>query len=828
MGACSRKKDKFVNRNFHAMATRYNILYNGYLALEAGKVELAATYQDNYWDILPIERMQEKDEVLLPGQQKNSNFEKAEEKAAKAVQKHAMNIKGREKNYQIDEAYILLGEARYYEQRMIPALEAFNYVLNKYPNSSKIVEAKIWREKVNMRLDNNELALVNLKKVLKGYTLEDQEQADMRAMMAEAYINLKFYDSAATSLGIAAKFTKNNDEKGRYLFILGQLYNKLGKVAKADACFDKVIDLNRRSPRIYMINAYMQKSRNFNWEKGDKVALLEMLKKLEKNRENRPFLDLIYHEIGNYYLHEGPTELAAKYYNMSLRKPGTDQYLRALNYDQLAEMAFNKVIYKTAGKYYDSTLLNLKENSKMYRAVKKKKDNLADVVYYEDIAQHNDSILKLVSMSESERTIYFTGVIDSLAAAKKADEEKKEKEALAAANAGKGGKNGGTASSFYFYNASTVTYGKTEFKKQWGDRKLEDDWRLSDKTTVTEEEVAAKPGTVSTIGAQQAGAVVTVDDYLKTVPDKAEVIDSIRGVRNYAYYQLGIIYFSKFKEYRLAADRLEWLLAHNPEENLIVPAKYNLYKIYLQLNPQKAEAIKLGIIQKYPDSRYALLLQNPYAEIKDDENSPDMAMSFYNKAFENQEYGLLLAGIDEDIARFSGDPVVPKLEMMKASALGRLKGIKAYKEALNYVSLNYPASDEGKQAGVLLKTTIKTLEGQKFNTEEKEGEKWKWVFPIDGNNAVILQEFKNELQKRIDTPEGNKNLTFSTDVYNEHTYFMVIHGFTGKAELAAFKKAMAEKEKITVPENGFFITSENYSILQIHKNLDLYNKPTLP
>jgi hypothetical protein len=55
-----------------------------------------------------------------------------------------MNIDGRERNFQIDEAYLLLGKARYYDQRFIPALDAFNYILYKYPNSSNIYEAKIW------------------------------------------------------------------------------------------------------------------------------------------------------------------------------------------------------------------------------------------------------------------------------------------------------------------------------------------------------------------------------------------------------------------------------------------------------------------------------------------------------------------------------------------------------------------------------------------------------------------------------------------------------------------------------------------------------------
>ena len=79
--ACSVKKDKFINRNFHAVTTEYNVLYNGNLALDKGLADLKTTYQDNFWEILPVERMPSNEEALLPGQTKNPNFERAEEKA---------------------------------------------------------------------------------------------------------------------------------------------------------------------------------------------------------------------------------------------------------------------------------------------------------------------------------------------------------------------------------------------------------------------------------------------------------------------------------------------------------------------------------------------------------------------------------------------------------------------------------------------------------------------------------------------------------------------------------------------------------------------------
>ena len=269
--SCSRKKDKFINRNFHAVTAEFNALYNGYNALEQGKQSLNDAYFDNYWEVLPIERMQIFEDVVLPGQSKNENFTRAEEKAVKAIQKHSMNIKGKEKNPQMDEAYLLLGKARYFDQRFVPALEALNYILYKYPASDKINQAKVWREKANIRLDNNELAIENLKRLLKQEDIEGQDLADATSILAQAYLNTKSVDSAITQLEIASNATTNNDERGRYRFIQGQLYNELGYKDSANIAFDKVIELNRRTPRIYMISAHLEKINNFDFLLAPKV-----------------------------------------------------------------------------------------------------------------------------------------------------------------------------------------------------------------------------------------------------------------------------------------------------------------------------------------------------------------------------------------------------------------------------------------------------------------------------------------------------------------------------------------------------------------------------
>lgn len=214
--ACSTKKDAALNRNWHALNTKYNTLYNGNIAFEEGRITLNDSYQDDYWEILPVERLEVSGEIKLDSEDNNPNFLLAEEKATKAIQRHSMDIKDEERNPQTDEAFLLLGKARYFDERYIPALEAFNYILNKYSQSDKLNEANIWREKVNIRLENEELAIRNLKRLMKYETLKDQEYADARSMLAQAYINLNVPDTAIQQLKVASYYTEKNPEKGRY------------------------------------------------------------------------------------------------------------------------------------------------------------------------------------------------------------------------------------------------------------------------------------------------------------------------------------------------------------------------------------------------------------------------------------------------------------------------------------------------------------------------------------------------------------------------------------------------------------------------------------
>ena len=88
---------------------------------------------------------------------------------------------------------------------------------------------------------------------------------------------------------------------------------------------------------------YIEKAKNFDYEKEDRIALLELLQDLEENRENRPFLDKIYNQIGEYYRNSDSTETAIVYYNKSIQAFKDDKILQAVNYQTLAEINFDQV-----------------------------------------------------------------------------------------------------------------------------------------------------------------------------------------------------------------------------------------------------------------------------------------------------------------------------------------------------------------------------------------------------------------------------------------------------------------------------------------------------
>ena len=813
LSGCSRKKDKFLNKGFHSMTTKYNYLYNGNNLLNQGKAEINENVFDNYWEILPIEKTQiteDKINLKLKKEQSASLFVQSEKKAVLAIQKHAMNIAGKEKNPQMDEAYFLLGESRYYDQRFIPSLEAFNYILFKYPTSELVNKAKIWREKINAKQNYNQLAIENLKEIESRGRLSNEEIVELNAVLAQAYLNSKKIDSAVIRLETASEKTQDLNSKSRYLFILGQLYKNLDKLDSSTMVYNRVIKLHRKIPREYYVYSFVEKSKNFL----DKSLAMSELIELETDIENSGYLNIIFHQIANLYLEINNDSLAIKYYNKSLRNPAKDNLVNLKNYNTLGDYFFDKNEYLISAAYYDSTLAQINNNKKLFRKITKRRESLDEVIYYELSVKTNDSIIRLVKMSEEERVAYFKDYIEEqkkkLNKEKEIVNSKNENSFVSAKNNNISNEN----ALFYFYNPTVLAYGKNEFKKLWGDKQLTDNWRNGKTTT------AIKP--LMSIGKENSKTNKTqnLEGYLKSIPSSSSSIDSIYKQLDYSYFQLASIYSAKFLEYGLSNNKIRNIDFNRNKLEFVLSAKYLNYKNCLILGQlDEADSIKSDIILNFPGSKYAEILNNPEAYASSDIDNISELYGALFQDFKNQDYVKVIIGLEKLISTFETHPLAPKMQLLKASAIARIEGFENYKKALEFIAKNYPNSIEGEEAEILLEEVIPIVENANFKQVEK-GNNFKLIYYFPKENYKKIEDFKESLSLALSDLK-NIQLNSSTDIYDNSSTFVVLHGLKSY-DGAKGLSIILEQNDIFVKKSSFVISSDNYQILQMHKNLSVY------
>ena len=826
--ACSTEKNAFPNRKYHATTTKYNVLYNGTVAYDRGVQQLQKKYVDDFSNVISVEPAQQDEKALIitGAADKNPHFQRAEDKAVKAAQLHSIKVGGKEFNPQMDEVYMLLGKARYQDLRFVPAVEAFNFIIVKHPNSNLFYDALVWKEKANLKLEYNGLAVQNLKKLLRDNetTLKNQTKADALATLAQGYINLEHLDSAKIPLKQAIDLTDNTDEKARYTYILGQLNSRTGLKNEAVANFQDVIDYNRRISRALMINAHAEKFANLDIKSIDTTAFIKQYVTLLNDRENRAYADLIFHQIGSLHEAYGLNDVAIKDFNKSLKLNKNNEYIKVANYNKLANIYYQKKDFVTAGAYYDSTLVFMNPMTREYVQVKRKRNNLVDIVRYEKIASANDSILNLVNKSDADRRIAIEKLIQNF-------KDQDAREQLASSNQNGSGSNGkapttSTASSFYFYNTNTVLQGKNDFNRKWGNRTLVDNWRWSSVAGNTQ-------GTVVDNTNQNNTSTTTNDNsntndpavarynpefYLKQIPTDTKELQQLKQDRDNAYYQLGLLYSDRLEEYEIAAGKLEHLLAINPEVGLIEPAKYNLYKIYLKINPAKAQALLEDMKRNHPNSRYTQIALNPNAKVSEEGTPNDLYNKVY-RLYANGAYYETLKEIDEKIPMVIGENIVSKFELLKAMTIGKLRGLTSYKEALEFVALTYPNSKEGKEAERIIAKDLPKLQSMQFKNDLSKNIKMIYAVPYPLSEESVA--LKTKLQQYAND-RSHTGISFTADMYNDNTIFFVLHGVKS-GNLAKSAQMYLELEgNYGIKQTPVLISTDDYGVVLIKKNWDEY------
>ena len=155
-----------------------------------------------------------------------------------------------------------------------------------------------------------------------------------------------------------------------------------------------------------------------------------------------------------------------------------------------------------------------------------------------------------------------------------------------------------------------------------------------------------------------------------------------------ALYGVGELYWEKFKDEKLAKDRLTQLLAITHDDKLREKALYQLYKIHQQNHPAQAEAYKNQLLAAYPTSEYTKVVTG---QVSTNEKQLQEQFSQLQQQFDNQQYQEVIAAIDAQKSSFQDFLLKPLTgNSFEPKALGRLEGKETYVRELEAIAKEYP------------------------------------------------------------------------------------------------------------------------------------------
>ena len=793
---CSTQKNKTLNKRYHSTVSTFNVLFNGNESIKEGKESFLKSYKEDFWEILPVEPIESTKKIITVDGLENKNFLKAEEKAAKAIQKHSMLINGVQYNPKTQEAYLMLGKARYLDQRYVQAIDAFNQVYKLNIDNQAWKESVIWKARSNIRLEQELVAVELLQELLKNKKNSIEIVAKANSVLSMAYLKLNKTSEALKTLEFAQRNSEDKNHKARLLYIKGQLYEKQNETDSAKTTFNKILNFKRKISRNIFINAKVRTLLYSSSSESEKEFL-----KLIKNEENKPYLDKIYYNYSKLLFSNDSVAMAKNFLNLSIKENPSDKKLKSKAYIKFSELNFNDTNFLTAGRYLDSTLQVLDKKSKEFWFYERQKKGIQKVVDLEENLIFYDSLIRISSYNKKK----LDKILKSISLENKQQSEKsnpiKARQDVAFKK-----------TDFYFYNDKIVTLGIESFKTVWGNRERNTYWR-------SEKSILKKNISSNNISSEEnASEVVSENEtqflaLYKDIPFSEFQKDSLNNLMDLSKLELAELYIFKYKNYKLAETVLIQYLSKDLNSNRATKAKYLLYKLYKIQNNEKYIEIKKDIIASDSLSRFAkILLKDP--NILMDKIKSLALRDSLAKMFNNQDFEKIIKSVDLNIDIVEKEGIKVDLELLRAQSYGRLEGIEKYTELLKEISKKY--SDN--KTAIDLKKTVSMIDRKwKKPSSLKASKGFKLIFIV--SNTDFNKSELSKIKSRIISDLNNNRVSF--DVYNYQNKLLVIHDFETKekAEDAALKITVKNPELRL--KNNFVALSSQYKNILIYKTLDL-------
>ena len=719
--SCATRKNTWATRSFHQTKVKYNILYNGNVAYEEGLKAIRDANSDDYSRVLypyPVSNHQ-------AAEASASQMDKTIEKCRKCIKLHSIKSKPKrdpkrandpkyklwlqseEFNAAMDLAWMRLGQAEFHKGDFLGAVSTFNYIINHYQNDpDMIAQCQLWIARAYAEMGWQYEAEDMLNRVQID-ALSRKHAKLYAAVKADVLLKGEHYREAIPFVKLAIPHEKRKIYRPRFAYVLGQLYEMDSKRDEAIQSYKSVVRM--APPNEMEFNARIRIA-----ELGGKGSLRQ-LKTMTRQSKFKDRLDQIYGAMGNIHLQNKDTAKALEMYEKAIAESTQAGTAKAAVLVRAGDIYFEQRAYVKAQPCYREAVTILTAEHKDYARVQKRSEVLDELIVSYTQSQLQDSLQRLSRMPEEEQRAVVDKIIADLIESEKQDSARQAQEALEIARgdnmprsvntANMLGGGGAQKGEWYFYNPQLVKQGQQEWRRRWGTRPLEDNWRRQNKQVVASDFPAnqeeGEQGT-DTLGSTAAAADTLAPKplprstdphdpnyYLQQIPRTEQDYALSDSLWRDAMVALYFIYRDRLEDQPQAEETLRELERRFPNHSCLDP-------IY---EDRRMQALR-------HDEAYIARMQRMLAE-------QDSLYAQTYRAYTKGEFAVVKANKLYADTAYSQSALLPRFLFLNAVAVARTEGQDAFVRELQQLVARFGDSEMGAMAKDMLAMMGQGMESQK-------------------------------------------------------------------------------------------------------------------
>jgi tetratricopeptide (TPR) repeat protein len=446
---------------------------------------------------------------------------------------------------------------------------------------------------------------------------------DLEEVLAYWFYKQQVYDSAAFHLSNALDEAATGQEKARWEYLIGQMYQLANKNEEAVDYYNRSI--KHTTDPVMDIYARLNSIRINRTDTKDYLQNnIDALHQMAKRDKYEDYRDIIYYASATIELERNKFTNAQDDLLKSVKYSSNNPAQRSQSFMLLGDLNFNRKAYPPASAFYDSVDVNILTGDDNKSRVNTRRPALKIIAVNTENITTEDSLQALAKMPAEQRDALVKKLAKQLRKEQGLKDEdidpsnpavRQQAPDLFASNE--------KSNDFYFYNASQKSRGFSEFKSKWGARPNIDNWRRLNAVTRQNLNPALNNIDKSVTSATNKSTPTSYEELMESIPLTPEKINESNKKVMDALFTLAQTLINKLEDYPSAIQAYEELLRRFPNTPDKEEVLFNLANAYQKTgDKEKADYYKRALIAASPNGKLAQLIQNPSIVKKNPQATP--------------------------------------------------------------------------------------------------------------------------------------------------------------------------------------------------------------